>query len=77
MKSKPENPGFFFSLKETAAANRCSTRTIMRALEQGQIHGKKIRGRWLFSRKAVLAYGLGFGTRLSRSERHELEQQSS
>jgi len=76
MKDKPENPGFFFTLQETASATRCSTRTILRALEQGQIRGKLIRGRYLFTHRAVLAYGMGFGTRLSASERKEFQELS-
>jgi len=73
MKKKPENPGFFYSLNETAAVARCSKRTILRAIEDGQIRGKKVRGRWLFSRKAVMGYAHGFGPRLSAAQRKELE----
>lgn len=72
MKGNPENPGFFFNLKETAAIARCSTRTIRRAIGDGQIRGKKIRGRWLFSKKSVVAYAEGFSTRLTAIERKEL-----
>jgi len=67
----------FFSLAETAHELRCSKRTIQRALAAGEIRGKKIRGRWLFSRRAVLAYGLGFGTRLTRTQQKELQELTS
>lgn len=73
MKDNPENPGFFFNLNEAASVARCSPRTIRRALEDGQIRAKKVRGRYLFSRKAVMAYGLGFGPRLSAVEKNELK----
>ena len=67
------NQTFIMNLQESAHELRCSPRTLLRAIEQGQIRAKKIRGRWLFSRKAVIAYGLGFGPRLSAAERKELQ----
>jgi len=65
---------FIVNLQVAARELHCSTRTILRALEAGQIRGKKVRGRWLFSRRAVLAYGLGFGPRLSAVERKEFQE---
>jgi len=71
MKDNSVNPGFFFTLQEAASILRISTRSLHRSILEGQIRGKKVRGRHLFSKRAVIAYGLGFGPRLSASERKE------
>jgi excisionase family DNA binding protein len=68
------NQTFFLNLDETAHELRSSPRTILRALEEGKIRGQKVRGRWLFSRRAVFAYGLGFGTRLTPLDKRLLEE---
>ena len=75
MAKSPDNQTFFLTLKEAAHELRCSTRTVLRALEHGQIRGKKVRnGKWLLSRNSILAYGLGFGPRLSAIERNEFQE---
>ncbi len=74
MKDKSENPGFFFTLQEAASILRVSTRSLIRSIESGELHGSKVKGKWLLTRKSIFAYGLGFGPRLNSIQKHELEQ---
>jgi len=74
VKDEADNPGLFFDLNDFSLTARCSPRTILRAVADGQVRGKKIRSKWIFSRKAVMGYCYGFGPRLSASERKELQE---
>ncbi len=77
MDKSSNNQTFFQDLEEAAQELRRSKRSILRDVKNGKIRGKKVKGRWLFSRKAILAYGLGFGPRLSAAERKEFQELTS
>lgn len=72
------NQTFFLTLKEAAHELRCSSRTVLRAIERGHIRGRKAGGgKWIINRRSILAYGLGYGPRLSATERKELQELTS
>ena|GEM_PF-1741992 len=74
MDKQPDNLRLLISLTDSALELSCSPRTVLRAKDQGLIRGRKIGGKWLFTRKSILAYGLGFGPRLSATERKEFQE---
>ncbi len=74
MDKSSDNQTFFLTIKEAAHELRCSTRTVLRAIERGHIRGRKAGGKWIVNRRSILAYGLGYGPRLSAVERKEFQE---
>lgn len=45
-----------YTITETAAALKVSTRTVRRYLSDGKLKGAKIGGKWLISRESLVAF---------------------
>jgi len=68
---------YFFRLKQAGQFLHISPRSLLRAVKNGQLRGRKVKGIWLFTRSSLVAFGLGFGPRLSAVERKEFQELTS
>jgi len=65
---------YFFRLKQAADFLQISPRSLLRSVKNCQLRGRKINGIWLFTRSSLVAFGCGYGPRLSKAEKVELER---
>lgn len=63
----------FLTLRESAKILRTSTKTLKRAVDQGKCKATKVSNRHLIHRKWLYAFALHGKTRLTASEREEIE----
>jgi len=65
---------YFYRLRQAADFLQISPRSLLRAVKNGQLRGRKVKGIWLFTRSSLVAFGCGYGPRLSKAEKVELER---
>lgn len=65
----------WYNISQAAEYLSCSTRTVQRLVQAGRLkyHRPHGRRRMLFHRKYLDAYLLGYGTRISPSQRRQIE----
>lgn len=45
-----------YNIKQTAAILRVTERSVMNYLKKGQLRGRKVGGRWMFSREEITKF---------------------